>query len=356
MLTLRPAMLIALGLMLALLCGASGSSKPELAANRGDCARGESRAYVATQERFKVYLDLFCGSAIRFKKQIEVPKDWLQVALDHDAAGRIYDLQRSPSDDTTAVLSMYDGRWISGPMIDDAPNEMVVNAKSAKAYILREGDMHDSSSQPRVTTIDGPSLSIEKSFQAGSLAHPWLLALDPSANIVVEPMSARYFAVLAPTDGRLLYKVPSVACAIADGFDLRFYAVDCLGNLVVYDPSSYREISHRALVGALLSKNDYRLPQMAVDANGTLYLADAFSNELMMFRPGETTPFRTIAQMVVRRIELDAAGNVYVLSKAFDGPTQSKLYVYSHSTGKQLAVYTFKSGVSATAMTVTTAD
>jgi hypothetical protein len=353
---LRFAALIArCGFMLVLVCVASTLRAPGAATDHDGCAHA-SHVYVATRERFKPYIDAFCGLTLRFEKKIEVPTDGLQLALGHDTEGRIYDLQKNLSDDTIATLSMYDGRWTSGPTINDGPYHMVVNATNSKAYVLREDNREDPSWQPQVTAVDGPSQSIENSFQAGPIDHPWLLALDPRANIVVEPMSSRYFAVFAPTDGRLLYKMPSVACAIAAGLDQKLYAVDCTGNLVVYDPSSYREISRRVLVAALLAKDTYRLPEMAVDAAGTVYLADAFSNELMMFRPGESTPFCTIGSMVVRQIELDNVGNAYILAKSNDGPGQSKIYVFSHTTGKQLAVYTFKSGVSAMAMTVTPAN
>jgi hypothetical protein len=284
--------------------------------------------------------------------------------MDHDDAGRVYMLRTMPTEgvQTTGVLSVYDVRWIKTGTLENSPLAMAVDQKKALVYIFMGNLQADNpSAPPAIDVFDGRTLNAQRTF---GLAQPSItdaFLLDSKGDIVMSPVY-KTPVVIRPSDGKAVRTLPFPAVAMTSGGDGLFYVLQGFGDLTAYDPNGFRAVAHRSLLSPQVRKDGFenrfdRIPKIAVDAHGTVYLANPRTNELLMYKVGATSPIQMSASSIVMDLQLDESGNVYVLigDPQHSGVPQ-RLDLYNDGTGALVRSYPFEDRTYAFRMTVVPAQ
>lgn len=301
-------------------------------------------------------IDEFCGGSDVATRRISLPSKRAAGWLDHDDQGRIYALTaygKGEGAPEGGVLGIFDGKWRNVSLPNGLFGGIAVDRAKGIVYVFHSIWKAKHAS---ITAIDARgtivrTFTIEPSFPYG------LVRLDSNDHLVIVPGFTGDLFVYDSGTGKLLHRATAFGCAVTSGSDHKFYGLSCLGELVVYDPQSYKIVARRKYGHgqSFFGKETKSQPSIAVDTAGTVYLANQGDNTLSMYRSGQSTPFRVYSGVPIVDLQLDKAGNLYALVTTQEVSRPQQINVYQHGTGVLLHTYQFAANEYPNSMSVVSA-
>jgi len=326
-------------------------------ANEGatvSCAPGERRLYMIVFGRAAHGIQLYCADRMIPVGLIPFGEHQAPEQIDHDRLGNLFVMWENLKRSDQSGLSILDS---SGKLLAERAEPygmMLVERKRSVAYLLYTRRRADTTE-----TLAGHAVRFAQfetfyrsvgGNEKAELALPDVslrdAAIDALGRIVINRYRGNrgrsgFSAILDPKKG-IIDSVYAPACAMAAGGDGLLYAVNCIGELRVFDPVNYRLLGDRKLnVGGPYLGNANYPGHIAIDGKGTAFVANGSLDTLLRFERGAMKP-SAIARNVphVADLQLDAAGNVYALE---GGPSavKSSIRVFHGHTLEQVRTYDF---------------
>jgi hypothetical protein len=299
-------------------------------------------------------IQVYCADRMIPVGLIPLGEDQAPEQIDHDRLGNLFVMWENMKRIGQSGLSILDS---SGTLLAERAEpygKMLVERKRSVAYLFYARRGPDTTE-----TLGGHAVhfaqwemfyrSVGIGNENAELALPDVSlsnapAIDALGRIVIggyrDPSG--FSAILDPEKKQIIDSVYAPACTMATGGDGFVYAVNCVGELRVFDPVNYRLLGDRKLDvgGPYLGDTNYP-GRIVIDGNGTVFVSNGSFDTLLRFERGATKP-SAIATNVphVADLQLDASGNVYALE---GGPSavKSSIRVFDGHTLEQLRTYDF---------------
>lgn len=330
------------------------------------CAAGERRLYTIVYGRAGGGVRLYCADRTSPAGFIPFGDGRAPEQIDHDRRGNLFVAWEDVRNTGRSGVSILDP---SGTLLAErlVPyGAMLVDRTRGVAYLLyarRGGDTVDSAAGHDVRFAHFGTFYRSVGVGSETVEHPVpdveltkMPVIDPAGRLVIDGYRGPedLTAIIDPGKNEVVRSVFAPACAMTTGADKLVYAVNCRGDLRVLDPAEYRLLDTRKLDIGGPGLGDTNDPgRLAIDAIGTVFVANGEANTLLRFERGATKPSAVATGVAhVADLQLDSAGNVYVRE---GGPsaTRSSIRVFDGHTLQLIRAYDFASdAVSVYGMTI----
>ena len=325
------------------------------------CAPGERRLYVTVAGRRGNGVQLYCADQMTPSGLIPFAEDRVPMQIGHDRMGNLLVLWHKVPWVDHSGLTIFNatGAILAEHPVPDAT--MFVDKNRSVAYLFSYRELPDRiysgthyaqwETLFRSVGIEQESADVPVAYVADTK----VATIDQTGRMLVDanayawtPARPGYAAIFDPQKQKVVDSLYAPACAMAAGADGLVYALNCLGELRIFDPRHYRLIRDLKLDvgGPYVGDVNYR-GRMAIDATGTVFVSNGKLQTLLRYNRGETKPSATALDVPrIVDLELDSAGNVYALEGG-DSAVKSSIRVFSGQTLEQIREYDFGTKVCA---------
>ena len=317
------------------------------------CAPGERRLYVTVYGAGVSGVQLYCADRMTPAGLIPFAKERMPQQILHDRAGNLFVMAGNPVRDESE-LSILDP---TGAVLADRAEPyglMFVDKNRSLAYLISRRRLANQTetmgghpvyfAQFELLLRSAGITRDSKDVAIPGVARTNAVTIDPLGRILMNSYGERAgdAAIIDPQKQKVVGTVYAPACTVAGGADGLVYALNCLGELRIFDPKDYHLKSDLKLDigGPYLGDANYQ-GRMAIDATGTVFVSNGKLQTLLRYKRGETKPSATALDVPrIVDLELDSAGNVYALEGG-DSAVKSSIRVFSGDTLQQIREYDF---------------